>query len=109
MTPRRSVTSAILERPVILRGLFSRSLPLRYSATWSCMAIGEHSWKPASGPSVLPSPRSTRKLNRPHGRSRLVAMRGPSRSGEDGPDLRVVADEVAAELGEGGRPLGARV
>src|SRR5688572_26358024 len=52
------------------------------------------SWKPASGPSVLPVPRSTRKLNCTYGRSRRTAMsplsqasapavRGPLTDAED--------------------------
>ena len=63
MTPRFSVTSVDLFSPVILRTLFSFSLPLRYSATVTSMPMPLTSWKPASGPSVLPVPRSTRKLN----------------------------------------------
>src|SRR6188508_2522256 len=74
MIPRRSVTSSTRSRPVCLRTLFSRSLPLRYSITTRLVVIGLHSWKPASGPSVLPSPRSTRKLNCPYGRSRMTAI-----------------------------------
>src|SRR5262249_47985312 len=54
--------------------LFSRSLPLRYSETVTSMPIPVTSWKPASGPSVLPVPRSTRKLNWTYGRSRRTAM-----------------------------------
>jgi hypothetical protein len=65
MIPRLSVTSGTFVSPGSLRGAFSRSLPLRYSTTAISIPIGEHSWKPASGPSVFPVPRSTRKLNRP--------------------------------------------
>src|SRR4051812_46937470 len=75
MTPRLSVTSETLLSPVILRTEFSLSLPLRYSATVTSMPMFEHSWKPASGPSVSPVPRSTRKLNCTYGRSRRTAMR----------------------------------
>src|SRR3954452_1564860 len=74
MTPRLSVTSVALFRPVILRTLFSLSLPFRYSATSTLMEIALHSAKPASGPSVSPVPRSTRKLNCPYGRSRRTAI-----------------------------------
>src|SRR5262245_49702351 len=74
MTPRLSVTSSTFSRPVILRTVFSRSLPLRYSATTRVDVNGLHSWKPPSAPSVWPSPRSTRKLNCPYGRSRITAI-----------------------------------
>src|SRR5690349_12206314 len=74
MIPGRMVTSSTGSRPVSLRTLFSRSLPLRYSITTRLVVMGLHSWNPASGPSVLPSPRSTRKLNCPYGRSRMTAM-----------------------------------
>ena len=63
MTPRFSVTSVALFRPVILMTLFSFELPLRYSVTATSIEIALTSWKPALGPSVLPSPMSTRKLN----------------------------------------------
>ena len=63
MIPRLSVTSATRSSPVSLRGAFSRSLPLRYSMTSTLMEMPEISWNPASGPSVVPVPRSTRKLN----------------------------------------------
>ncbi len=63
MTPRLSVTSVALFIPVIFMTVFSLALPLRYSATVTSMPMFEHSWKPASGPSVVPVPRSTRKLN----------------------------------------------
>ena len=63
MTPRLSVTSVALLRPVIFITLFSRLLPVRYSDTVTSMPTPLTSWKPASGPSVVPVPRSTRKLN----------------------------------------------
>ena len=39
MTPRFRVTSVALFKPVILRTLFSFSLPLRYSATVTSMPM----------------------------------------------------------------------
>src|SRR5712692_2787404 len=74
MTPRLSVTSVDLFMPVIFMTLFSRALPVRYSDTVTSMPIPLTSWKPASGPSVFPVPRSTRKLNWTYGRSRSTAM-----------------------------------
>src|SRR5204862_922324 len=74
MTPRFRVTSVALLRPVILRTLFSFSLPVRYSATVTSMPTLLHSWKPAWGPSVTPVPRSTRKLNWTYGGSRRTAI-----------------------------------
>src|SRR5215212_11660509 len=79
MTPRLSVTSVALFMPVILRTLFSFSLPLRYSATVTSMPTLLISWNPASGPAVTPSPRLTRKLNCTYGRSRSTAMTTPPR------------------------------
>src|SRR5262245_7173601 len=72
--PRFSVTSATLFRPVTFRTVFSRSLPFRYSMTSTDASIPLHSWNPASGPSVAPVPRSTRKLNSPYGSLRSTAM-----------------------------------
>jgi hypothetical protein len=63
ITPRFIVTSVDLLSPVILRTLLSFSFPLRYSATVTSMPMPLTSWKPASVPSLLPVPRSTRKLN----------------------------------------------
>src|SRR5436305_14087817 len=74
MIPRFSVTSLTRVRPGSLRTLFSFSLPLRYSITSTVMPISLHSWNPASGPSVWPVPRSTRKLNCAYGRSRRTAI-----------------------------------
>jgi hypothetical protein len=62
-----------LVEPVILITLFSFELPFRYSTTVTSTPRPFTSWKPAAGPSVLPSPRSTRKLNCVYGRSRSVA------------------------------------
>src|SRR5918999_6143441 len=74
MNPRRRVTSLTLARPASFRTLFSLSLPFRYWMTATSIPIPVHSWKPASGPSVSPAPRSTRKLNPAYGRSRRTAI-----------------------------------
>src|SRR5690349_9569237 len=74
MIPRFSVTSLTRARPASFRGLFCFSLPFRYSMTSTLMEIPRHSSNPASGPSVSPVPRSTRKLNCAYGRSRKTAM-----------------------------------
>src|SRR5678815_205021 len=98
MMPRFSVTSVALFSPVILIGLFSFELPLRYSLTATSVEIALTSWKPARGPSVLPSPRSTRKLNWQYGRSRNTAMAVSSKLRIERPraDSR---SRVAAALG----------
>src|SRR5436190_4581716 len=79
ITPRFSVTSVALLRPVIVIVLFSLELPLRYSLTVTSVEIALTSWKPARGPAVLPSPRSTRKLNWQYGRSRKTAITASSK------------------------------
>src|SRR5215510_3473410 len=93
MMPRFIVTSVNFESPAILRTLFSFSLPLRYSASTTVISMGLHAWKPASGPSVTPSPRSTRKLNCPYGRSRSTAI-SASRSRVGGQPDEVVEAEL---------------
>ena len=52
-------------RDDLVRTALTLSLPLRYSMTSTSWPRPETSWKPASGPSVSPEPRSTRKLNSP--------------------------------------------
>src|SRR5918996_1062039 len=74
MIPRRSVTSLTRVSPVSLRTWFSLSFPSRYSLTATSIPSPLHSSKPASGPSVSPVPRSTRKLKPPYGRSRSTAI-----------------------------------
>src|SRR5690242_21620946 len=99
MTPRFSVTSVALLRPVILRTEFSFSLPLRYSATVTSIPMLEHSWKPASTPSV-PEPRSTRKLNWAYGRSLFAAIVVPPLRGWSALGVRrPLADPEDHELG----------
>src|SRR5205823_10504336 len=72
ITPRFSVTSVDLFRPVTFMTLFSLAFPARYSATVTSMPRLLHSWNPASTLSTSPSAlRSTRKLNCAYGRSRL--------------------------------------
>ena len=61
--PRLSVTSPTLCTPAIFRTWFSRSLPLRYSATVISVPMPETSEKPPKG-SSLPS-NSTTKLKAP--------------------------------------------
>src|SRR5215467_12413249 len=116
MIPRFSVTSLTRDRPVSLRGLFSLSFPFRYSMTSTLIEIPLHSWKPASGPSVEPVPRSTRKLNCPYGRSRRTAMSAclsllfvvqPDQVIEDQLDLlagNVVVHGIERGTGPAGRP-----
>src|SRR5712691_11717268 len=107
MIPRRSVTSFARARPVSLRTALSFSLPFRYSITSTLMPISLHSWKPASGPSVLPVPRSTRKLNCAYGRSRRTAISGSLGSGLLQPnevvegDLELFVGDAAVEGIEG--------
>src|SRR4026209_87348 len=111
MIPRLSVTSLTRARPASLRGEFSFSLPFRYSMTSTLMEIALHSWKPASGPSVAPVPRSTRKLNCAYGRSRRTATVGLSLWIVRQPDQVVegqlellVGDVVAHGIEAGPRP-----
>src|SRR6476646_951664 len=105
MMPRFIVTSVASLSPVILIGLFSFELPLRYSVTVTSVEIALTSWKPARGPSVLPSPRSTRKLNSQYGRSRKTALPASSKLRVEcpRPDSRLrAAAALGRETGLGG-------
>src|SRR6186997_2350358 len=112
MIPRLSVTSLTRLRPVSLRTLFSFSLPFRYSMTSTLIEMPLHSWKPASGPSVTPVPRSTRKLNCAYGRSRKTAMSAFRNAGSvlepdqvvEGQLELLVGDVVAHRIEAGPRP-----
>src|SRR3954468_172589 len=83
--------------PVIFMTLFSLWFPVRYSDTVTSMPTPLSSWKPACGPSVTPSPRSTRKLNCTYGRSRRMAI--ADSSGSDLAVGRPLADAEDHELG----------
>src|SRR5919199_9099 len=100
MIPRLSVTSAARLRPVILRTLFSFSLPFRYWITSTLVSIGPHSMNPASGPSVWPVPRSTRKLNCAYGRSRRTAISASFVRGFRGRPNGVVESELQLLVGD---------
>src|SRR5262245_44257403 len=76
------------------------------------MPMFERSWKPASGPSVAPVPRSTRKLNCEYGRSRRTAMSAFRNAGIvlqpdqiiEGQLELLVGDVVAHSIEAGPRP-----